>query len=264
MSCRLLTLCVRRCRGRDHARQPAAGPAREASRNRLVLLDHLAESVEALAHQHVRVVGDRTGQSLVSDGLGLRRLLALDCDSRLRDCRLVGIDLLLRCVVEADDRHDDVEDLHLLADGGAQVGFHLPGQRVKRVLAGGSAVQVTQRVVARQHVVESLVQLARHQAVANVFEPAVVAEQLVCGVLHDPPAHRVVNAGHRLVADAHAGAPHRIAAVDVVVRLDGRVELDGLGPGRLDVQAVAQCADRLAEAGHHADLLGADDGERAQ
>ena len=226
-------LLFRRRGAGHHDGRTAAGPAGEAGRDLLLLLDHQTEGVQALAHQDVRVLADRSSQLAVGLGLGDRRLLLLLGDAGVPDLGLEGIDLVLRGAVERHQRDENLQYVDLATHLRLhQVGYLL-GQRVqgrydrRRLVVG---LDRAERVVGREDLVQGGVQLPGHEAVADVVELAVVAEQLTRLVGDDLPADRVVHAGGRLVADPDGGA---VVLAGVAVRLDGRIELGLVLPWRL-------------------------------
>lgn len=186
---------------------------------------------------------------------------------------LERIDLFLRRAVQADERRRDAEHLDLgravtkaldTSDHGV---LHALAECVNFDVL--STLDRRQGVVATVHLVQSSGQLALDQRVLNgvvdvVTLVAVVLEQDVCFLGHDPPTNGGVDARHRTVTDSDVDTLTLVAATHVAVGLDGSVHLRDLLPGCLEVQAVGQGAGRSVERRDDAHLLGSDHRQRRQ
>ena len=245
-----------RCSLGGHGHRGGAGPpAGRTGRERHALGDHLVPDVQALVDQDVGVLGHRSGQGLVGSSLGGGGLLGLLGDARLGDLRLEGVDPTLGRVVELELRNHDRQHGELVADRLLHLRLDVAGQLVQAGRRGVAVVVNGEGVVGLEDGVQRDVELPGDQAVAHVLEAAVVLVQAADGVLVDAPLDGHVDAGDRLVGDAHVDA-RAVVVHGVLVRLDGGVVLGGLGPGRLEVQAVVERADGAIELGHDGDVLG--------
>ena len=163
-----------------------------------------------------------------------------------------------------DDRDDHRQHVDLLTDLTLDPGQHLGRQRLQGRRRGVAVLVDRQRVVVLELGVERGVEVTGHERVPHVGEVAVVAEQAVSRRLLDPPPDGGVHAGRGLVGDPDGDARVALVRARVVVRLDGGIHLGHPVPRRHHVEAVGQTADRPAERGLDADVLGRDDRRRSE